>query len=182
MRRLAAAVNPARRKQLPSFGADLQRLGGLTRPRHTFASYSSAQRQHDFHFNAELSKELALSPTELSRLIEEHAKQPPRPLTLRTLLSLAHPLTPESVLKSAEYVFTEIPRRLAMRARSLESLPFIVGMNPFIARTLQAHRRAFQFLIKHPPVKTLEDNARFIEQLAELVQSHANDIPAMAKG
>ncbi|OJT14197.1 [3-methyl-2-oxobutanoate dehydrogenase [lipoamide]] kinase, mitochondrial [Trametes pubescens] len=69
-----------------------------------------------------------------------------------------------------------------MRARSLESLPFIVGMNPFIARTLQAHRRAFQFLIKHPPVKTLEDNARFIEQLAELVQSHANDIPAMAKG
>ncbi|EIW60671.1 26S proteasome subunit P45 [Trametes versicolor FP-101664 SS1] len=147
-----------------------------------FSSTPLYQRRHDFHFNAELSKELALSPTELSRLIEEHAKQPPRPLTLRTLLSLARPLTPESVLKSVEYVFTEIPRRLAMRARSLESLPFIVGMNPFIARTLQAHRRAFQFLIKHPPVKTLEDNARFIEQLAELVQSHANDIPAMAKG
>ncbi|KAH9857781.1 26S proteasome subunit P45 [Lenzites betulinus] len=138
--------------------------------------------QQDFHFNADLPEEHAFSPTELSRLIQEHAKQPPRPLTLRTLLSQARPLTPESVLKSVEYVFTEIPRLLAMRARSLESLPFIVGMNPFIARTLQAHRRAFQFLIKHPPVTTLEDNARFIEQLSELVQSHANDIPAMAKG
>ncbi|KAI0332082.1 26S proteasome subunit P45 [Cubamyces sp. BRFM 1775] len=154
----------------------------LTRPRHTLAFSSSSSRHHDFHFHAEPSKENTLSPTELSRLIEEHAKHPPRPLTLSTLLSFARPLTPESVLKSVGYVFTEIPRRLAMRARSLESLPFIVGMNPFIARTLQAHRRAFQFLIMHPPVKTLEENARFIEQLSELVQSHANDIPAMAKG
>ncbi|KAI0822651.1 26S proteasome subunit P45 [Trametes gibbosa] len=144
--------------------------------------FSSTPLYQDFHFNADPPEEHAFSPTELSRLIEEHAKQPPRPLTLRTLLSQARPLTPESVLKSVEYVFTEIPRRLAMRARSLESLPFIVGMNPFIARTLQAHRRAFQFLIKHPRVTTLEDNARFIEQLSELVQSHANDIPAMAKG
>ena len=71
---------------------------------------------------------------------------------------------------------------LAMRARSLEALPFIVGMNPFIARTLQAHRSSFRFLIAHPPVKTLEENAVFIEHLAELVQSHADDIPAMAKG
>ncbi|KAJ8475115.1 hypothetical protein ONZ51_g6775 [Trametes cubensis] len=158
------------------------RLSVLTRPRHTATFSSSSSRHHDFHFHAEPSKENTLSPTDLSRLIEEHAKHPPRPLTLSTLLSFARPLTPESVLKSVGYVFTEIPRRLAMRARSLESLPFIVGMNPFITRTLQAHRRAFQFLIMHPPVKTLEENARFIEQLSELVQSHANDIPAMAKG
>ncbi|OSD02768.1 26S proteasome subunit P45 [Trametes coccinea BRFM310] len=141
--------------------------------------FSSTQ---DFEFHAESTTDKALSPTELSRLIEEHAKHPPRPLTLSTLLSFARPLTPESVLKSVGYVFTEIPRRLAMRARSLESLPFIVGMNPFIARTLEAHRRSFQFLIRHPPVTTLEENARFIEQMAEVVQSHANDIPAMAKG
>lgn len=71
---------------------------------------------------------------------------------------------------------------LAMRARSLEALPFIVGMNPFIARTLQAHRNSFEFLIRHPPITTLEQNARFIEQLSDLVHGHADDIPAMAKG
>ncbi|KAI0362770.1 26S proteasome subunit P45 [Trametes cingulata] len=169
-------------RQGTKFSSTPGKLAAATRPRHTLGFSSSSQRRHDFHFHAEPSTENQLTPTELSRLIEEHAKQPPRPLTLRTLLSFARPLTPESVLKSVEYVFTEIPRRMAMRARSLESLPFIVGMNPFIARTLDAHRRAFQFLIKHPPVKTLEENARFIEQLSELVQSHANDIPAMAKG
>ncbi|KAI0928201.1 hypothetical protein AcW1_005518 [Taiwanofungus camphoratus] len=123
-----------------------------------------------------------LSAAELSCSIEEHAKQPPRPLTLSTLLSLANPPTPESVLASVGYVFTEIPRRLAMRACSLEALPFIVGLNPFVARTLQAYRKSFQLLTTHPPVATLEDNARFTTQLEALVQSHANDIPTMAKG
>ncbi|KAI0781246.1 26S proteasome subunit P45 [Trametes elegans] len=121
-------------------------------------------------FNAEPSSENKLSPTELSRLIEEHAKQLPRPLTLSTLLSFARPLTRESVLRSVGYVFAEIPRRLAMRARSLEALPFIVGMNPFIARTLQAHRRAFEFLIKYP---RFQECSRYMtpEQISEFLDS-----------
>ncbi|OCH95260.1 26S proteasome subunit P45 [Obba rivulosa] len=123
-----------------------------------------------------------LSSAELSSLIEEHAKQPPRPLTLGTLLSFARPPTPDSVLASVGYVFTEIPRRLAMRARSLEALPFIVGMNPFIARTLDAHLKSFRFLSSHPPVRTLEDNAEFAAKLEAIVQSHAHDIPTLAKG
>ncbi|TFK93192.1 alpha-ketoacid dehydrogenase kinase [Polyporus arcularius HHB13444] len=142
----------------------------------------SPRRQHFPFHSQQLSTENGLPPAELSRLIEEHAKQPPLPLTLSKLLSFARPLTPESVLESVRYVTTEIPRMLAMRALSLEALPFIVGMNPFIARTLQAYRNSFEFLIKHPPVVTLEQNARFIEHLADLVHSHADDIPAMAKG
>ncbi|GBE82537.1 branched-chain alpha-ketoacid dehydrogenase [Sparassis latifolia] len=114
--------------------------------------------------------------------MEQHAQQPPWPLTLSTFLSFARPITEVSVLSSVEYVFAEIPRRLASRARSLEALPFIVGMNPFIARTLQAYRRSFQFLTMHPPVKTLQENAFFAVQLEAFVQSHANDIPTMAKG
>ncbi|KAH9951978.1 26S proteasome subunit P45 [Amylocystis lapponica] len=123
-----------------------------------------------------------LTAAEVSRLIEEHAKQPPRPLTLGKLLSFAQPPTPESVLASVEYVFSEIPRRLAMRVHSLEALPFIVGMNPFIARTLQMYRNSFEFLTMYPPVRTLEENAKFTSQLEAFVESHANDIPTMAKG
>lgn len=142
---------------------------GITR-RLLSAAVGSREREND------------LSSTEISRLLEEHAKHPPRPLTLSTLLSLAKPLTDESVLRSVGFVLTEIPRRLAMRARSIEALPFIVGMNPFIARTLHAHKKSFKFLITYPPVKTLEDNAVFAEKLADVVQNHANDVPTMAKG
>jgi 26S proteasome regulatory subunit T1 len=75
-----------------------------------------------------------------------------------------------------------VPRLFGRRVRALEDLPFIVGMNPFIAKTLAAHRRAFQLLATYPPIKSLEDNTRFTEQLEALVQDHANDIPIMAKG
>lgn len=152
-----------------------------TRSRRT-SGYHSTPRRSSFISHTEQSTDGLVSPGELSRLIEQHAKQPPRPLTLTKLLSFARPLTPDSVLQSVGYVLSEIPRMLAKRARALEALPFIVGMNPYIARTLQSNRRAFQFLVTHPPVRTLEENALLIENLADLVRSHADAIPAMAKG
>lgn len=55
-------------------------------------------------------------------------------------------VTPISVLSSVTYALAEIPRRLAMRVRSLEALPFIVGTNPYVANTLNAYRDSFQLL------------------------------------
>ncbi|KAF7322708.1 Protein-serine/threonine kinase [Mycena chlorophos] len=69
-----------------------------------------------------------------------------------------------------------------MRVHSLQSLPFIVGTNPSIAKTLETYRDSFQLLATYPPVKTLEDNQRFTQQLEALVERHANDVPTMAKG
>lgn len=172
----------AGRRHLPPTTSSTLSLAALTRPRHPHADRPPSPRRRGTHSYADASRGAALSPAKLSRLIEQRARQPPSPLTLSKLLSFARPLTQESVLRSVQYVFAEIPRMMAQRARSLEALPFIVGMNPFIARTLQAHRRSIEFLVTHPPVRTLEENAAFIEHLADLVQSHANDIPAMAKG
>jgi 26S proteasome regulatory subunit T1 len=86
------------------------------------------------------------------------------------------------VLRSVAYALPEISRRLARRVRSLESLPFIVGTNPHIHSTLNAYRESFQTLATYPPVNTPDDNVKFTETLASLVQKHANDIPTMAKG
>ncbi|THG99044.1 hypothetical protein EW026_g3241 [Hermanssonia centrifuga] len=122
------------------------------------------------------------SPTEIAPLLDEYAKHPPRPLTLSTLLSFGRPLTPESVLNSVGYVLSEVPRMFGWRVRALEELPFIVGMNPFIAKILAAHRRSFQLLATYPTVESLEDNVKFTTQLEALVQTHVNDIPIMAKG
>lgn len=119
---------------------------------------------------------------EAGQLVAKYAQQSPRPLTLSTLLSFGRPLTPASVLSSASYVLSEIPRRLVRRVRSLEKLPFIVGTNPFVAHTLNAYRTSFQWLATYPEVRSLEENADFAAQLEHLVQSHANDIPTMAKG
>ena len=122
-----------------------------------------------------------ISP-EVSKLLENYAQHPAQPLTLSSLLSYARPLTPNSVLASVSYVQKEIPRRLAARINSLEALPYIVGTNPYIARTLNAYRRSFVWLATQPAVTTLEENKEFTASLAALVEGHANDIPTMARG
>ena len=122
------------------------------------------------------------APPEIAHLIATYAQHLPRPLTLGTLLATGRPLTAESVQTSVSYAQAEIPRRLATRIRSLEGLPFIVGTNPYIARTLNGFRKSFQWSATYPHVKNLEENAAFSTQLEKLVQDHANDIPTMAKG
>ncbi|KAG1715663.1 hypothetical protein ID866_1505 [Astraeus odoratus] len=119
---------------------------------------------------------------EISQLLASYAAHPPRPITLSSLVAYGQPLTPDSLLRSVSYVLSEIPRRLARRARALETLPFIVGTNPYVAKTLKAYRDSFQFLATYPAVTTLKENAKFTEELSQLVESHRNDIPTMAKG
>src|ERR1700691_5391882 len=80
------------------------------------------------------------------------------------------------------YALHEIPRRVATRVRHLEALPFIVGTNPYVATTLNAYRESFQWLATYPPVTNLEQNEAFAAELEDLVESHANDVPTMAKG
>lgn len=115
-------------------------------------------------------------------LLSNYLSTSPRPLNLSQLLSFQRSLSPDSVLSSVSYALLELPRRLATRVRSLESLPFIVGTNPYVAKTLEAYRESFKWLATHPPVTDLEENKRFVQKLEDLVQRHANDIPVMAKG
>ncbi|KAF5391736.1 hypothetical protein D9757_001648 [Collybiopsis confluens] len=122
------------------------------------------------------------SPRQATHLLARYASSPHRPLNLSALLSFGQPLTPDSVLASVAYALEEIPRRLATRVQSIESLPFIVGTNPYVASILAAHRDSFEWLATYVTPTSLEENADFAESLEDLVERHANDIPTLAKG
>jgi 26S proteasome regulatory subunit T1 len=115
-------------------------------------------------------------------LVEQFLARPSHCLRLSNLVSFGQPLTAESVLASFNHAFEEIPRRLATRVRSLESLPFIVGMNPFISRVLEAHGSSFHRLATCTPATDLQANIQYTAELEKMVNAHANDIPQMAKG
>lgn len=119
---------------------------------------------------------------QITELLARYESTPYRPLNLRQLLSFGHPVTQQSVLSSVSYALSELPKRLATRVRSLETLPFIVGTNPYVTKTLNAYKESFQWLAAHPPVTNLQENSEFVEKLTALVARHANDIPTMAKG
>lgn len=115
-------------------------------------------------------------------LVEDYLTRPSQRLRLSTLVSFGQPATEQSVLDSVNYVLSEIPRRLATRVRSMENLPFIVGMNPFMSRILDVHASSFHRIATYPKVTTLEQNEEFTAELERLVNSHVDDIPQMAKG
>jgi 26S proteasome regulatory subunit T1 len=119
---------------------------------------------------------------EVSQLVDNYTKRPAKPLRLSKLLAFARPVTPESVLESVEYVQSEIPRRMASRVAQIEALPFIVGTNPYIAKTLHACRKSFLWLATQPKVTSLEQNQEYTQHLATLVENHSDDIPTMARG
>ncbi|KAH6918828.1 P-loop containing nucleoside triphosphate hydrolase protein [Coprinopsis sp. MPI-PUGE-AT-0042] len=122
------------------------------------------------------------SSAEVTALLSQYASTAPLPLNLSQLLSFGRPVTSDSVLSSVSYVLYELPRRLATRVRYMEALPFIVGTNPYVARTLKSFRESFYLLATHPPVTNLQENDKFSQILSDLVERHANDIPTMAKG
>ena len=118
----------------------------------------------------------------VEHLVEDYLTRPSQHLRLSTLVSFGQPTTEQSVLDSVNYVLSEIPRRLATRVRSMENLPFIVGMNPFMSRILDIHASSFHRIATYPKVTTLEENDKFTAELERLVNSHVDDIPQMAKG
>lgn len=121
-------------------------------------------------------------PAEVSELLSRYNDVTPRPFNLSQLLSFGRPVTSESILASVSYALAELPRRLATRVRALETLPYIVGTNPYIAKTLHAHRQSFAWLATHAPVTSSSQNEEFVEKLASIVEDHTDDIPTMAKG
>lgn len=118
----------------------------------------------------------------VEHLVEDYLTRPSQNLRLSTLVALGQPVTEQSVLDSVSYVLSEIPRRLATRVRSMENLPFIVGTNPFVSRIHDVHASSFYRIATYPKVTTLEQNEEFTANLESLVDSHADDIPQMAKG
>ena len=129
--------------------------------------------------NSSVNHQTSLSA---EHLVEDYLTRPSRRLRLSTLVSLGQPVTEQSVLDSVNYVLSEIPRRLATRVRSMENLPFIVGMNPFMSRMLDVHASSFHRIATYPKVTTLKQNEEFTAELERLVNSHVDDIPQMAKG
>ncbi|KZO97845.1 alpha-ketoacid dehydrogenase kinase [Calocera viscosa TUFC12733] len=106
----------------------------------------------------------------------------PAPLRLPSLLDVPTPVTPQYVLHSASLTLSALPPRMAARIRALESLPYIVGVNPFISRLYGIYKDSLAALVREKQVRTLEENEGFVRRLQGLVESHANDIPIMAKG
>jgi hypothetical protein len=128
--------------------------------------------------------------------ILEFSEKDITPVTLEYLLDLS----PKNPRGCALYVYNELPIRLARRVqgnaqscpttdsshtvpyKAIQTLPFIVGVNPFIRSIYNLYLHSFKTLVDLPPPTSQETQAILAKTLSELVESHQNVIPELAQG
>ncbi|RJE22469.1 Mitochondrial pyruvate dehydrogenase kinase [Aspergillus sclerotialis] len=108
-----------------------------------------------------------------------------RPLTLGDLLKHGRPpLSKEALLASANFTLSLLPARLASRIQALRNLPFIVVSNPHVSSIYNNYQHSLSTLLPYQQrqITTLDEENRFTEVLADLVHTHSNTIPILARG
>ncbi|KAI5466583.1 branched-chain alpha-ketoacid dehydrogenase [Mariannaea sp. PMI_226] len=127
-----------------------------------------------------------VSDADIAALSRQHQ----HPLSLVDLVRHGRPpLSSESLLSSANFALSLLPVRLAHRIQALRNLPFIVVTNPNISRIYNNYIHSLSILLPYlhashddRPISTLDDEVRFTNVLAELVQTHTDTIPILAQG
>ncbi|KAI1339490.1 branched-chain alpha-ketoacid dehydrogenase [Xylariaceae sp. FL0016] len=107
------------------------------------------------------------------------------PLSLADLVKHGRPpLSEEALFQSANFTLSLLPIRLAHRIQALRNLPFIVVSNPNISRIYNNYLHSLSTLLpwKHRTISNLDAEIRFTSVLAELVATHQDTIPILAKG
>lgn len=94
------------------------------------------------------------------------------------------PLSAEALFSSANFTLSLLPIRLARRIQALRNLPYIVVSNPNISKIYDTYQHSLSTLLpwKERTISNLEDEIRFTEVLAELVATHTDTIPILARG
>lgn len=116
--------------------------------------------------------------------IEQRARDPQRPIQLHRLVRFnpTGPSREQELLSNAKEVIDDITVRLARRLSAMRSLPYIVMLNPYVARIYNIYYNSFRVLGSLSPPTSMEENDKFVELLESLVNAHSNTIPTLAKG
>ncbi|EMR62468.1 hypothetical protein MGN70_014011 [Eutypa lata] len=94
------------------------------------------------------------------------------------------PLSTEALYSSANFTLSLLPIRLAKRIQALRNLPYIVVSNPNINKIYNNYLHSLSTLLpwQHRTISNLDAEIRFTSVLAELVATHDQTIPILAKG
>ncbi|KAF9534300.1 alpha-ketoacid dehydrogenase kinase N-terminal domain-containing protein [Crepidotus variabilis] len=117
-----------------------------------------------------------------NKQLELYASKQASRLTLRQLVFFGRKMNEDRLMKSANYVRTELPVRIAHRLRDLQALPFIVVTQEGVGRVYELYWSAFEKLRRYPPITTLDENEKFCEFLGGLLNEHAPVIPNITLG
>lgn len=105
-----------------------------------------------------------------------------RPISLRQLMVFGRSLNEQRLISSANYVRTELPRRIAHRIRDMQTLPYCVVANPHFNDVYELYYDAFDKFRRVPEIRSLEENDSFCRAISTTLKAHLSVIPKLAMG
>jgi signal transduction histidine kinase len=113
------------------------------------------------------------------------ASKPIHRLTLADLVKHGRPpLSADALFRSANFTLSILPSRLAQRIQALRNLPYIVATNPHVAKIHANYLHSLSTLLPwaEKEIRDLESEQAFSEVMGDLVETHADTIPVLARG
>ncbi|GMM30193.1 protein kinase [Martiniozyma asiatica (nom. inval.)] len=115
-------------------------------------------------------------------ILLDWSKKHAHPVTLRHLANFGKKLTEEKLVSSANFVRTELPIRLSLKIKELQSLPYGITSNYHLNQVYQSYYYCFNAFRRVQPIKTLEDNEDFCRFLSSMLDDHLIVLPHLMMG
>lgn len=115
-------------------------------------------------------------------VLDDWVSKEARPISLRQLMVFGRSLNEQRLISSANYVRTELPRRIAHRLRDMQTLPYCVVANPHFNEVYELYYAAFDKFRRVPEIRTLQDNDSFCQVISSMLKAHLSVIPKLSMG
>ncbi|PVF94765.1 alpha-ketoacid dehydrogenase kinase [Serendipita vermifera] len=117
-----------------------------------------------------------------NKQLELYAARKANRLSLRQLVFFGRSMDEERLIKSANYVRTELPVRISHRIRDMQNLPYVVVSEEHVSQVYELYWEAFEKLRHYPQINTRKDNDQFCVFLRSILNEHAAVIPILSLG
>lgn len=117
-----------------------------------------------------------------NEVLMNYSRKKPHPVSLRQLAGFGKTLTKQKILSSANFVRLELPIRLAMRIRDLQTLPFGVVNNFHLAQIYESYYHLFNAFRKIPQITTVAENDEFCETMSAILDQHVFNLSHLMMG
>jgi len=152
----------------------------VVRHQHTQQTSCLARHQHTTSYSVHYGLEKKWTYYNQEAVDREAAKHV-RLLTPTQLMFAGQSHDGSHLLKSSQFLHSELPRRIARRVQDFQSLPYVVALNPTLQGVYELYLRAFDKLSRFPPITTLEEQLSFNELLKKLLDDHQDVVTSLAK-
>eukprot|EP00794_Sanderia_malayensis_P014210 gene14210-15693_t len=113
--------------------------------------------------------------------IDNYASKALTKLTPHQMLYAGKSEDGSHLIRSAQYLQSELPKRVARRVKDLQSLPYIAAINPVMQEVYELYLRAFYKLSSFKRIENLDEELRYSTTVRQLLDDHKGVVTFLAK-